>query len=196
VPAGTVAPVTAPAASRCSTNTAGNLSASTSRPGGEASGNCWLAAGYELSPDNRRRSVIADERIRKTEVVRDGQQVQRIEAALRDEGWADHVGLARELRAWARLSEEVNTYRATVDDYTNDLCSRDYLAEFASRASSDLRTTIEHHVAPADEKFHESTVEDADGRLGRYFRIQREDGWWWHRQPASGPLADYLAEDG
>jgi len=136
----------------------------------------------------------ADERMRKTEVVGDEQQVQRIEAALREEGWADHTSLARELRVWARLSEEVNIYTATVDDYTNELCSRDYLGEFASRASADLRNTIEHHVSPADRKFHESTIEDADGRLARNFRIQREDGWWWHRRPASGPLADYLAE--
>jgi hypothetical protein len=134
--------------------------------------------------------------MRKTDVVGDEQQVQRIEAGLRDEGWADHVSLAREFCVWARLSEEVNTYTATVDDYTNDLCSRDYLAEVASRASNDLRTTIEDHLAPADEAFRASTVEDTDGRLGRSFRIQREDGWWWHRRPTSGPLAEYLADNG
>jgi hypothetical protein len=131
-----------------------------------------------------------------TAVVGDEEQVQRIEAALRDEGWADHVSLARQLRVWTSLSEEVNSYTATVDDYTNDLCTRDYLAEVASRASSHLRTTIEDHLASADEAFRASTVEDADGRLGRFFRIQPKDGWWWHRRPASGPLADYLADEG
>jgi len=121
--------------------------------------------------------------------------VQRIEAALHGERWADHVSLARELRVWDRLSAEVDSYPATVDDYTNDLGSRDYLSEFASRASTDLRTTIEDRVGRADETFREATTEDADGRLGRYFDIQREDGWWWHRRPARGPLAAYLAED-
>jgi hypothetical protein len=35
--------------------------------------------------------------------------------------------------------------------------------------------------------------DDVDGRLGRYYRVRPEDGWWWHRRPAAGPLADYLA---
>jgi hypothetical protein len=124
----------------------------------------------------------------------DANEVRRIEAALRDLGWADHVSLAEALRCWARLSEEVNRYTATVDDYTNDLCARDYLAEVASRASSHLRTAIEDQLATADVSFRQSTVEDIDGRLGRYAQIQREDGWWWHRRPSSGPLADYLAD--
>jgi len=80
-----------------------------------------------------------------------------------------------------------------VDDYTNDVCSRDYLAVAASRASSGLRREIEEQVAKADETFRGSTVEDTDGRLGRYYRIERKDGWWWRRRPTSGPLADYLA---
>ncbi|MGY4771642.1 hypothetical protein ACXC9Q_32460 [Kribbella sp. CWNU-51] len=45
----------------------------------------------------------------------DEDEVQRIEAVLHDEGWADHTSLARELRAWARLAEEVNAYTGTVD---------------------------------------------------------------------------------
>ena len=124
----------------------------------------------------------------------DESEIQRIEADLRELGWADHASLDREVRAWTRLSEEVNTYTATVDDYTNDLCSRDYLAEFASRASDDLRGHIEHQIAAADETFRASTVEDTDERLKGYFRIQPDDGWWWHRRPSSGSLADYLAE--
>ena len=83
--------------------------------------------------------------------------------------------LDREARAWTRLSEEVNTYTATVDDYTNDLCSRDYLAEVASRASDGLRGRIEHQLAAVDETFRASTVEDTDERLKGYFRIQPDD---------------------
>ncbi len=119
--------------------------------------------------------------------------MQRIEAALRDGGWAGHASLTRELRAWARLSEEVNTYTATVDDYTNDLCSRDYLAAVAERASTGLRSAIDEQVASSDEAFRRATVDDTDARLGQYFRIERRDGWWWRRRPSSGPLADYLA---
>jgi hypothetical protein len=122
-------------------------------------------------------------------------EVRRIEAALRDEGWADQTSLAREVRAWARLADEVNTYAATVDDYTNDLCSRDYLAAMATRGSSGLRLVIYDQIAPIDETFLRSTVEDTDRRLGRYFRIELRYGWWWQRRPSFGPLADYLAAD-
>jgi hypothetical protein len=136
----------------------------------------------------------ANEPMGKTGVVTDESDVRRIEATLQELGWANHASLDREVRIWTRLSEEVNTYTATVDDYTNDLCSRDYLSEVTSRASSDLRAAIEGQVALADMRFRTSTVEDQDGRLGLYFRIRPEDGWWWHRRPSSGPLADYLAQ--
>ena len=111
-----------------------------------------VAAGGELDR--------ADERMDETGAVTDEREIQRIEADLRESGWADHTSLDREVRAWTRLSEEVNTSTATVDDYTNDLCSRDYLAEVVSRASDDLRGRIEHQVAAADETFRASTVEN------------------------------------
>lgn len=74
------------------------------------------------------------------------------------------------------------------------MCSRDFIAEVAARAASDLRIEIEQQVASADEAFRSATVEDTDGRLGQYFRVDNKDGWWWHRRPSFGPLADYLAE--
>lgn len=125
----------------------------------------------------------------------DREEVEHIEASLRRAGWADHVSIARELRAWARLAEEVDTYTATVDDYTNDLCSRDYLELAMANASIDLRSTIGQQVAPADESFRRLTIDDSELRLGRYFQINRKDGWWWRRRPTSGPLADYLGSD-
>jgi hypothetical protein len=127
--------------------------------------------------------------------VADENEVRRIEVALREAGWASHTSLARELRVWTRLSQEVNAYTATVDDYTNDVCSRDYIAEVASQASSGLREAIDEQVASADESFRSATIEDSDERIGRYFRIGPEDAWWWHRRPAAGPLADYLDSD-
>lgn len=69
------------------------------------------------------------------------------------------------------------------------------LAAMAARASSGLRSALDQQVAPIDEAFQGSTVEDTDGHVGRYYRIAPEDGWWWHRRPASGPLADYLAKN-
>jgi hypothetical protein len=121
---------------------------------------------------------------------------QRLEAALREEGWADHTSIARELDTWTQLAVQVDRYGLTVDDYTNDLCSRDYLAEVTARASAELRAAISGRLAAADDRFRASTVEDTDHRLGRWFRIGPDRAWWWHRRPSSGPLADFLAEPG
>lgn len=108
-------------------------------------------------------------------------------------GWAAHVRLEREFHIWSRLTHEVNAYTSTVDDYTNDLCARDYIAEFVARASSELRAAIEERVSPTDDAFRSATAEDDDARLGRYVHIDHESAWWWHRRPSSGPLAAYLA---
>jgi hypothetical protein len=121
---------------------------------------------------------------------------RRLEEALRAAGWADHTSITRELSTWTQLSVEVNRYRLTVDDYTNDLTSRDYLAEVTARASGDLRAALSGQLAAADDRFRASTIEDTDRRLGRYIRIGPDRGWWWHRRPASGPLAEYLAGSG
>ena len=109
-----------------------------------------------------RRSIGQRESLpwRDTGLVADESEIQRIAAVLRESGWAHHPSLDRETRLWAQLSAEVNNYTATVDDYTNDLCSRDYLAEVASLASDGLRGRIEHQVAAADETFRASTVEN------------------------------------
>lgn len=125
--------------------------------------------------------------------VTDEEEVKRIEAELRHGGWADHTGLVRELRAWGQLAAEVNDYPGSVDDYTNDLCSRDYLQEMEARASFGLRSAINQRVAPIDLAFRGATIEDTDGRLARFFRIESCSGWWWRRRPSSGPLAQYLA---
>lgn len=124
--------------------------------------------------------------------VVDASEVRRIESDMRAAGWASHTSLDREVRSWNRLAAEVNTYEATVDDYTNDLCSRDYLEEFASRASDDLRANILERIAGADEMYAGATVEDTEGLLGEYYRIDLKDGWWWRRRPSSGPLAGWL----
>lgn len=136
----------------------------------------------------------ADVRMGETCLVTYEREVREIEVVLAQAGWAEHARLEREIRVWSRLARGVNAYDATVDDYTNDLCSRDYIAELAARASIDLQAAIEERVRPADETFRESTVEDIDARLARYYRIDDGSEWWWHRRPSSGPLADYLAE--
>lgn len=112
--------------------------------------------------------------------------------ALRRAGWAPHTSVVRELACWERLGREVNLYKATIDDYTNDLCSRDYLADALAKASGQLHTALAERVNAADATFRKATIDDTDGLVGRYYRVDAEDGWWWRARPASGPLADYL----
>lgn len=121
-------------------------------------------------------------------------EIGRIEAEMRTAGWANHTSLRRELRAWSRLAAEVDSYEGTIDDYTNDVCSRDYIAEFSAVASAQAREYIAEEVATADDRFRSSTVPDAAGLVGQYYRIDDKDGWWWRRRPAGGRLANDLAE--
>lgn len=127
--------------------------------------------------------------------VANDDEVQRIESALRNEGWAEHASLARELQTWARLSVEVNAYTSGIDAYTNDLCSRDYLAEMSARASTGLRRALDERMTSVDQTFRAATVEDTDVSLGRFYRIESRDGWWWRRRPSTGPLSDRLTSN-
>ena len=131
--------------------------------------------------------------MRHTANMAEDDEALRIEVALHGDGWAEHTSLARELRTWARLAQEVNAYTGTVDDYTNDLCSRDYLEEMQARASLRLRHSIDQELAPMDLSFRMATVPDTDERLASFFAIDSRDGWWWRRRPSWGPLAEYLA---
>jgi hypothetical protein len=113
-------------------------------------------------------------------------------ASLRARGWDRQVTVERLLRDWAALASSVERYPLTVDDYTNDLCSRDGLALVLDGCPEPLRAKLAALVEEADRAFRAGTLEDAEGRLARYFRIGPESGWWWSRVPASGPLATYL----
>jgi hypothetical protein len=79
----------------------------------------------------------------------------------------------------------------TVDDYTNDLCSRDYLELVVRRLPPDISKPLSHLVASLDDKFREGTTEDDEGLLGRFFRIDPASSWWWQRIPSAGPLAEF-----
>ncbi len=122
--------------------------------------------------------------------------IREFERAMREEGWAEFVTLSRELDGWASLAREVNEYRYTIDDYTNDLYARNYL----ERALNDLPTSFSEalrgQVHEVDDRFREATEPDHSRRLGHYHRIDESSGWWWRRIPRDGPLAQYLHENG
>jgi hypothetical protein len=112
---------------------------------------------------------------------------------LRAEGWAEHVTVERLLRNWHRLSVSVDRYIMTVDDYTNDLTARDGLEIVLTKCPERLGTKLRAHIELADQEFLARTLDDVEHTLGHYFRIDRRSGWWWHRKPTAGPLAEYLS---
>jgi hypothetical protein len=113
---------------------------------------------------------------------------------LRADGWAAHVTVSRLLRNWQQLSISVDQYKLTIDDYTNDLTSRDGLELVLSQSPGALHTKLRQFVESADKEFLARTHEDKEKSLGRFYRIDEFSGWWWKRRPAAGPLAEYLAE--
>lgn len=100
----------------------------------------------------------------------------------------------RELRTWSRRADELNDYRGTIDDYTNDLCSRDALNAIVERCPPNLAERLSSAVHTTDMRFQRPSTPDPEGRIGRFYRITDTDGWRRRRDPQRGPLADYLKE--
>ena len=118
--------------------------------------------------------------------------LDRIGDRLRAAGWASFVTVERLMRDWRDLSEEAGQYPATVDDYTNDLTARDGLELALRECPPLLRDRLQAVIDAADERFKAGTVDDNEGRVARYFRVDDGSGWWWKRRPKAGPLADFL----
>jgi hypothetical protein len=115
---------------------------------------------------------------------------ERLHAA----GWATHVTVPGLLANWKELSGNVDDYRLTIDDYTNDLTSRDALAIVVPWASTGLRDVLAVQIDASDDDFRARTVDDNGVSVGRFFSPRNGDGWWWRRMPASGALAAYLEQ--
>lgn len=94
---------------------------------------------------------------------------------------------------WAGICADVaEGYSLTVDDYMNDLTTRDLIASIFSHLRAELSYKLKRKVAPADEQFRRATthVEHALNELYSY--------WWWYRIPLKlqGDLRDDLASMG
>ena len=113
---------------------------------------------------------------------------------LRDAGWASHVTATRLLESWEKLASEVANYALTIDDFTNDLTGRDGLQLVLGWASPALVEALGQRVDAADHRYRACTTEDGGAALSRYFRSASDpaSGWWWHRKPTTGPLAEYI----
>jgi hypothetical protein len=119
-------------------------------------------------------------------------EAAELTARLHDVGWASQVTVERLLQEWEQLAGEVGHYVLTIDDYTNDLTTRDALDQVLQWASDAFRSVLTERIASADERFRAATRDDDGQAVGRYFRIEKHPGWWWRRRPTTGPLSAYL----
>jgi len=117
-----------------------------------------------------------------------------IDSYLHSNGWSNLVTVKRELQNWRALCEELPEYQLTIDDYTNNLTSRDALEIVLERCQAPLRTKLSDHIEKSDELFRAVTAEDAFGVIGKFYKIDVSDGWWWRRKPVAGPLAEFLSQ--
>ncbi len=124
----------------------------------------------------------------------DLEELRRVEAGLHADGWASFITTEGLLRDWERLAGEVAEYSSTVDDFINDLTGRDALELVLSRVPVSLREVLIPPVLDADRRFSQSTLPDEHGVIGRFCRLEPNQGWWWRRMPPAGPLAAYLRD--
>lgn len=124
--------------------------------------------------------------------------VTTVEEELRARGWAAHVTLPGLLATWENLAATVNQYDGVIEEYLDDMTSRDalklVLTELAPPA---IVEELRQRVSQADETFRQNTQADEARKLRKYFRITDENDWWWHRIPTTWPLAaeaDFAAE--
>ena len=115
-----------------------------------------------------------------------------IGAKLRGDGWAHFVTIPGLLKSWRLLASTAAQYEYTVDDYTDDLTSRDGLEIALAECPEPLLAKLKSAVEQADKEFLAGTQDDVTHSLEEYFRIRA--GWWWRRTPRSGSLAKYLVD--
>lgn len=126
----------------------------------------------------------------------DYESVERAGRVLYERGWRQPFSVNEMTRGWSRLVAEVERgYDQLVDEYTNDLSCRDWLALAWPMLTENVRLARQSELDALDARFMAATTEDADGRLGRFRHIEAGDGWWWRRLPTrrEGAFARDLA---
>lgn len=100
------------------------------------------------------------------------------------------------LSSWQRFVTEVEQgYDDSIDDYTNDLSTRDLLDDVLRAVPQDLSRTLLATIEPLDRRFQQATRAD-DQHLIETF-IRPGEGWWWSRLPVklAGSLSKTLTPD-
>ena len=124
--------------------------------------------------------------------------IDRASQHLHGRGWIRAFSLNEMTDAWAALVGEVEEgYDQIVDEYTNDLACRDWLALAWPMLSPRVREARAEELAALDDRFIAATEDDGGLAIGRFSRVETKDGWWWRRRPrkAAGEFAADLAAE-
>jgi hypothetical protein len=129
----------------------------------------------------------------------DYESIHHAGRTLREQGWRQVFTLNEMLSAWASLVTEVEQgYDQMVDEYTNDLSCRDWLAQAWPMLTANVRAHRQDELDAIDERFKAVTIDDGGLQLGRFYAFNAKDGWWWRRLPAirRGEFARDIGTDG
>lgn len=114
----------------------------------------------------------------------DYESVERAGRVLHERGWRKAFSVNEMTEAWRQLVTEIEAgYDQVVDEYTNDLACRDWLALAWPMLTAHVRSVRQAELDELDARFLAATLEDAEGRLATFYRVESKVGWWWLRLP-------------
>jgi len=113
----------------------------------------------------------------------DNESLDQAGRILREHGWKKAFTLDEMMTAWEQLVAKVELgYSDMVDEYTNDLACRDWLAAVWPLIAEHVRTVREPELNALDLRFLAATTEDNAEELRRFYSTDA-DAWWWRRLP-------------
>ncbi|MDE8589176.1 hypothetical protein [Arthrobacter sp. NQ4] len=114
----------------------------------------------------------------------DNESLDQAGRILRERGWKKAFTLDEMMTAWEQLVAQVELgYSDMVDEYTNDLACRDWLAAVWPLIAEHVRTVRAPELNALDLRFLAATTEDTAEELGRFYSTDAKDAWWWRRLP-------------
>jgi hypothetical protein len=141
----------------------------------------------EDDPQPGFRIATDDELRRHDEDIRD---LRRVQDELRED-WSSLTDLTPHdlVRAWIAIVAIVEVgYDGEWEEYTNDLMTREFIAELSRRLPGRWAALFAEWVALWDERFRAATKEESEPHL-RPLDDEEEPGWWWYRTPRLWPGA-------
>ena len=114
---------------------------------------------------------------------------------LRQRGWRKAFTVEEMVDKWAWLVEEVeNGYADMVEEYVNDLYSRNWLHQAWLLLNDHPIIAWTPRIKDLDDRFRLTTDYDDGYALGHFHRLPALDQWWWRRRPRilAGELGDSL----